>query len=323
MRTKKLNVAIFGAGKSKHGLGPYLFREVESHPSAVVGSILQPTSESLDRAYSLISKVTNRSFDNIRGYTDIEELLIKESPDAVIIASPSSNHYDQLEKVIDIGINAMCDKPIVHDPIFISKLKKKINGQVFTHNTQLSSLAYPYIMGFLNSQVPTSYHFNIKTNNGLDGIDMYHDLISHGLSILLTLFPKGKVLGKPQTKIEKTSVDVSFDYSYGTGAYIVLPDNISEKPYLSVNISFEQSNEKSMSFGFNDIFVKREQVYSEGNQKQELVLISDENKRLEIADPLKVSVHRFLDACLYKTKSSFVSRTQALKNIMMQYQLLN
>ena len=40
-------------------------------------------------------------------------MVEKEKPDAVVIASPSSTHYEYLKKCVEAGVNVFCEKPFV------------------------------------------------------------------------------------------------------------------------------------------------------------------------------------------------------------------
>jgi hypothetical protein len=49
------------------------------------------------------------------GYCDIAELLEKEKPAAVCIASPPERHFDHAQQCLEAGVHVLCEKPLVYD----------------------------------------------------------------------------------------------------------------------------------------------------------------------------------------------------------------
>jgi len=45
-------------------------------------------------------------------YSDIDEMLSKESPDSMVITSPPSSHKEIIIKALDKGIDVLCEKPL-------------------------------------------------------------------------------------------------------------------------------------------------------------------------------------------------------------------
>jgi len=59
---------------------------------------------------------------NLKGYSNIEDMLEKESLDAVVISTPTPLHVSQALQCIKAGTHIMLEKPISLDPIDVKKL---------------------------------------------------------------------------------------------------------------------------------------------------------------------------------------------------------
>lgn len=59
-------------------------------------------------------------------YTNWEEMIIKEKPDLLVVASNTESHFEICKRVIDLGVkNILCEKPLSYSPEEAKILSKK------------------------------------------------------------------------------------------------------------------------------------------------------------------------------------------------------
>ncbi len=82
----------------------------------------------------------------VMGYSDLSEAINECRPDGVIIATPTSTHYDITKKVLASGLDVMVEKPLVdqvaHGEELVSIANKKdailAVGHIERHNPVIS-----------------------------------------------------------------------------------------------------------------------------------------------------------------------------------------
>ena len=108
----KVNLAIIGYGLvgKRHAVA------IEEYQNANLSAIVENDPNSL--------KGLNEN-TNIKIYTEINELIEKDKPDGVIIATPTPLHVNQAMALIECGIPVLIEKPIsVESKDAISLIKK-------------------------------------------------------------------------------------------------------------------------------------------------------------------------------------------------------
>ena len=99
-----IRVAVVGLGK----MGLSHLAILRAHPEVDLVAVCDGLSylvRSLER------------YGGIKGYGDFDEMLRKESLDAIVIATPSKSHGTLVEKAIAAGVHVFCEKPFVLDPV--------------------------------------------------------------------------------------------------------------------------------------------------------------------------------------------------------------
>lgn len=127
----KVRVALAGLGKM--GLSHQAI--LNMHPDLDLVAVCDSASYLLD----IIKKYTG-----IRGYSDYLEMLDKEAPEAVVIATPSSFHEQMVEEAINRGIHVFCEKPFCLDVDAGARLvqeaeRRGLVNQVGYHNRFLGT----------------------------------------------------------------------------------------------------------------------------------------------------------------------------------------
>src|SRR4030042_2959218 len=103
-----MKVSIIGAGRARNGIGEYIGKYFHQHGGKVT-SVLGTTEKTSLQACSTLRKYRIEA----RPYTDFNEMVRIEMPEVVVIASPSSTHYEYLLKSIDSGLHIFCEKPFI------------------------------------------------------------------------------------------------------------------------------------------------------------------------------------------------------------------
>ena len=98
---EKARIALIGAGW--WGVEVYL-PELESNPEIDLVGINRRDRASLDQ---ILAK-----YPNSRGYTDHREMLEKEEPDAVVVTSPHTAHFEHGRQSLEAGCHVLIDKPM-------------------------------------------------------------------------------------------------------------------------------------------------------------------------------------------------------------------
>ena len=98
---EKARIALIGAGW--WGVEVYL-PELESNPEIDLVGINRRDRASLDQ---ILAK-----YPNSRGYTDYREMLEKEEPDAVVVTSPHTAHFEHGRQSLEAGCHVLIDKPM-------------------------------------------------------------------------------------------------------------------------------------------------------------------------------------------------------------------
>lgn len=94
-----LRIAVVGVGK----MGLSHLAMVNAHPDVRVVGVCDSMTYILD----VLSKYTG-----VPTFTDYRKMLDRVDPDAVIIATPTSSHFDLVSEALDRGLHVFCEKPL-------------------------------------------------------------------------------------------------------------------------------------------------------------------------------------------------------------------
>lgn len=107
-RARELRVGVVGARRQRQGTGEYLaraFAKLGCRVDAIVGTS-PATLEEARRG------LRERQGLETRGYLSVPELLARERPDVLVIASPAEHHLPALEAALEAGCHVFCEKPL-------------------------------------------------------------------------------------------------------------------------------------------------------------------------------------------------------------------
>jgi hypothetical protein len=283
-----MKISIIGAGRTRNGIGEYIGKYFHKHEARVT-SVLGTTEKTSLQASSVLQRYGIQA----HSYTDFDEMVNAGKPDAVVIASPSSTHYEYLLKCLDSGLHIFCEKPFLWgdhtdirkrmEDIFEKGREKKL---VIAMNSQwpFSLDSYEEICGKIGIQETS--HFFMRMSPFSPGKVMIPESIPHPLSILYCRFGAGEIKHLNFESGGEGKLDIRFTYLFGTRACDVLIKLVQQK-----------TQPREFSYGFNGRIVSR----SLDLENYEIYFHYG-NKKLRIVDPLGLSVKNFMEAIEKKTE---------------------
>jgi predicted dehydrogenase len=295
-----MNISIIGAGRTRNGIGEHIGKYFHKHGGKVT-SVLGSTEKTSLKASSVLRKHGIEAHP----YTDFDEMIKTEKPDAVVIASPSSTHYGYLLKSLNSGLHIFCEKPFIWnghkdlrkmvEEIFEKALRKKLT---IAMNSQWSFSidAYEAICGKIVIQ--KSNTFFIKMSPPFPGREMISESVPHALSLLYCLLGAGEIEELHFESEGEKEMSIRFVYLFGTEVCEVL-----------IRLTFQETMPRDFSFGLNDKIVFR----SLDPENYEIYFHYGE-KRLGIIDPLELSVKNFMEA-VEKETEPFIGMLHILHNM--------
>ena len=97
---RKLRLAVFGGGH----WGPHLIRNFNDHPSSEVRTVVEPRAE---RRVALAARFPTTDFTS-----EATPVLSDPGIDAVVIATPTSTHFELVRAAVEAGKSVFVEKPI-------------------------------------------------------------------------------------------------------------------------------------------------------------------------------------------------------------------
>ena len=121
-----VKVALIGAGK----MGLSHFAIISAHPEVEVVGVC-------DSAAFLTSVITKQL--GVKTFKDAKKMYKESKPDAVIISTPNSTHFDLAKAALEQGIHVFLEKPLCLDPsqgeaLFDIASRNNLVNQVGYHN---------------------------------------------------------------------------------------------------------------------------------------------------------------------------------------------
>jgi predicted dehydrogenase len=305
-----IRVLIVGAGRSRNGIGEYIGKYFHKNKAQVV-AVLGTTQETSLRAASALEKYGITSTP----YSNFDEMVDRESPDVLVIASPASTHYDYLARALESGLHVFCEKPFIWS--VAGPLEKAVSHVLNRAREKQLTLA-------MNSQLPFtlndyeklcgkmerggSNRFYAAMSPFASGAEMIPDTMPHVLSLLYAVFGEGKVRNVRFESTTPRDLKIEFQYVGSSG--------ICE---TRAELASQERQPRPFRFGWNGKIVSRSLDLANYD-----IYFNHEGKRLKIQDPLEASVTNFIEAIERKVEPLIGSRhilnnTVLLKEIFDQY----
>ncbi|MCS6862872.1 MAG: Gfo/Idh/MocA family oxidoreductase, partial [Abditibacteriales bacterium] len=186
-----------------------------------------------------------------RGYTDVEEMLKRETPDIVAVCTPPDKHAEHAILALRHGAHVFCEKPMVWDKtkniatvladgraiLDAAQAARRFVGV----NTQYVAVLPDFekfkqeITGTPTSGTPRSFYFEMESK-GAGGQreydDIWLDMGPHPLSLLMAWLPGGRLQEDgARCEIARKETRVTFNYLSASGepcAVRIICRNIAE-----------------------------------------------------------------------------------------------
>lgn len=301
-----MKVSVIGAGRNRNGIGQFIGKYFHENGAEII-SLLGTTEKTSAHASSSLKKYGIEA----KPFVEFNEMIRAEKPDAVVIASPSSTHYDYLVKCVDLGINIFCEKPLVwQERMDVRKAvedvfkKAKEKNITIAMNSQwpFSVEYYEKIYGKVKAK--KSNQFVMRLSPFSVGKEMIPDSVPHALSLLYQLLGAGEIENLNFMSPDEKEMSIQFAYRFGIRECDVL-----------IKLKFQESQPRDFSFGFNGKTVVRN---IEGENYD--IYFNGGNKKVKMVDPLELSVKNFMEAVNRKIEpligySHILSTLSLLKNI--------
>ena len=164
------------------------------------------------------------------GYTSLDELLAKESPDALSVCTPWALHGEQTRAAIEAGCSVLCEKPFVWRAgvpaaALVDEARSLCRaaaerGVALSVNTQYVAAGVAYRAFMPRALAAPASFTGVMTSRlkprGPRGRDIWLDLAPHPLSILLELLPEARlVAGTVAGAVAEESTRVNFALDAG------------------------------------------------------------------------------------------------------------
>ena len=195
-----LKVAVAGAsGIGKHHAKWYAMTGCEVVAFLGTGpETCARTSETLQRLFGFKGNA----------YQDMDTMLNREQPDIVDVCTPHPFHYEHAMKALEFGAHVMCEKPLIWQPgkptaellalgqEMVDTAKAK--GLKLAVTNQYVAAVRNYLKVYEKVQGPLAkadtFFMEMESKGGTKEFeDVWLDLASHPLSIVIDLMPDGEI----------------------------------------------------------------------------------------------------------------------------------
>jgi len=242
---RKLKGAIIGLGK----MGLSHAAIVSAHPEVNMVSVCDTSSLILDAF---------KKFSTVKTYTDYQKMIDVESPEFVVIATPTKYHYPMVKYALNKGAHVFCEKPFTltasqGKELMDLALSKGLVNQVGFHNQfigtfrELKRLLNMNLLGELfhfsgEAYGPVVIKEKVGTwrSNPDEGGGCLYDYASHVINLIQ------EVIGRPE-KILGTILKSIYSKGVDDAVYSLMKLKTGVSGTLLVNWSSETYRKMSTS----------------------------------------------------------------------------
>ena len=295
MLSNIVNIGVVGAGK----LGTYHIQKLLDKSNC---NFIGIYDSDLDIMKSHEDKYNINAFDNL-------ELLMKEC-DAIVIATPTTYHYELAKYALDKEKHIFIEKPItdnLSEALDLRSMAHKKNRIIQVGHIERFNSAFIEALKYIkNPQFIEIHRISPFPKRSLD-IPVVMDVMIHDLDILLSMNKNN-----PIKKINASGASIVTDFIDLANARIEFENGLVANLTAS-RISTKQMRKirifQSKSYLGIDLFNKELDIYNINSEKDGLI----DNKKIDINsnDALDDELSHFID-CIIESKVPLVSATDGV-----------
>lgn len=181
-------VGLIGARRVRQGLGPFVARHLLA-AGAEVPAFLGTSASSVQEARRGLA---DEGLDAV-GYTNLDDLLDRESPDALAVLSPAETHERYLRAALRRDLHVLCEKPFTWGGEALEATAGELAGAFAERGLLLvENCQWPHVLPAfeaLHGPIGTLERFAMRLTPASRGGQMLGDALPHPLSVLQALRP--------------------------------------------------------------------------------------------------------------------------------------
>lgn len=276
-----------------------------------------------------------------RGYVDPNRMIEETEPDIVAVASPPDLHFEHALAVLNAGVHLYCEKPLVWDEGKTESALQSEARQIcetaeaslrtFGINTQYVAALPDYlaVCGFPAEvrPYPDSFYMKMESKGGNTSNasrraaggeiygrhhkDLWIDLASHPISLLMKWCPQGRVEeSSVHFRLQETQCRCRFDFVSPTGT----------KTKVEIELGNLREGTPARRFGVDGHLVDYE-GRNDANGVYRTYLKYG-NHEITSEDFMRKTVRAYLQSIEDSSCSPLVTGAEGVRNLEIQLQLL-
>lgn len=291
-------VGLVGPGRTRNGLGPFQAAFLEQAGGRVVAA----SGRDSKRTQQACDDLANRLGHGVDAEPSLEALLARSDLDALIIACPASGHEAALRGAVEVGLHALCEKPLVplDRQAEVAGLCDQFEGRglVLMENAQ-----WPEVLGIYDDLKASGTAVDWRPESAVErrrrsvamglspagtGFAMCEDSISHLISVIQAVAP---VDGS--TVVERAEWSDRSEASVSTALHAQLRTG---EVVVDVRFDLEQVPQQPRPawIEIDGVRVDRSVDPEAGYQ---MALTGPDRIARPVGDPMKKLVYRFAQLC--------------------------
>ena len=201
-------------------------------------------------------KWLDANYPEISSTTNIADVLDDPKIDAIVIATPINTHYEIIKNALESGKNVFVEKPMTQttsEADNLIKIAKGKNLSLFVGYIFLHNEIFKQIKKINEKECIMNINFNWQKFGTFDE-DIFENLLSHDLSIILELFGTPKSFNLFNTCSFVSDVDFfHFELEYsGSKKFFISIDRVSNTKKKTITFF----TTKNLYIWDNDVLLK-------------------------------------------------------------------